>query len=92
MTAIPSHVPSATRTSPRYDMRSDVGATGHVFFVCACVVVGTALTMGVLAVSELRGSGSQFARHLEQAAVIAQMDPPRLPFVQASSTSATAQR
>ncbi len=78
MTAIPTHVPPARRASPRYDMRSDAGATGHVFYTFACVVIGVALTMVVLAASELRGSGSLLARHLNQAAAIAQMDPPRL--------------
>jgi hypothetical protein len=76
-------------SGPSYFPSDSVGATGHIAFVLACIAVGTVLTMGVLAVGELRGSGSLLARHMDQAAAIAQMDPPRLPFLQ---TSTTAQR
>ncbi len=71
--------------------RSDsVGAAAHIAFVFACLAVGATLTMGVLAVSELRGGGSLLARHFDQVATIAQMEQPRSSFQRISS--ATAQR
>ena len=86
MSTFPSHVPPIRPASPRYDAQSNTGATGHIAFVLLCIALAVALILIVLVASELRGSGSQVARHLAQAASIAQMDPPRAP------TTAMAQR
>lgn len=65
MTSIPIRTPPPAR-------RSDAGATGDVTgditLAFACIAAALALTMGVLAVGELRGSGSLLARHIDQSA------------------------
>ncbi len=69
----------ALRSYPRYDSRSHVGVISHLAFVLLVVGLAAALILIVLVAGELRGSGSQVARHLAQAASITQMDLPRLP-------------